>query len=131
MTGAAELDAMIARLRALGSLTELAAPDVAEAIHAELQRTITAGTSPEGVPWQPTRDGRTPMRNALAAVRCAAVGTTIYVRLVGPEARHHKGRARGRIVRPVLPTTSKIPAAMAEAIRTALTWHFDDVVRGG
>lgn len=128
-TGHAELDRMIERMRALGSLVERAAPDVAEVIQDELTRTIIAGTTPEGVAWQRTRDGRVPLRNAAAAIRCAAVGSTIYVRLVGPEARHHAGTARGGVTRRVLPASSRIPAPMADAIRGVLTRHFREVMR--
>jgi hypothetical protein len=129
-TGAAELDRMIRSIRGLKGLAERAAPDVAEAIHAELVRTIAAGTTPDGDPWRPTQDGRTPLRNAAAAIRCAAVGTRIYVRLIGPEARHHRGSARGGIVRRVLPASSRIPPAMASVITDVLTRHFHEAVRG-
>lgn len=129
-TGVAELDRMIATCRAVGGLAERAAPDVADAIRAELERNIAAGVTPDEEPWQLTRDGRVPLRNAATKLYCGAVGTTIYVRLIGPEARHHLGRARGRIVRQVLPTSSRIPTTMAATVRDVLARHFVEITRG-
>ena len=124
-----QLDAMIATISSLPELGKRAAGDVALAVAAELHRTIAAGTTPAGEPWQPTKDGARPLTGAAKALVVVAVGSTIYVRLTGPEARHHLGRGRGGVVREVIPT-KQIPAAMARAIRAELGKHFADVTKG-
>jgi hypothetical protein len=131
MNGFDQLDAMIAKVRAIPGIAAKAAPDCAQAVRRELERTIAAGTTPDGQPWQPTAEGAQPLRNAANALRVAASGTTIYVRLTGPEARHHLGRARGGITRAIIPTDSKLPAAMCEAINAELTKHFNAAVANG
>ena len=129
-TGMDQLDAMIATIGRLPELARTAAPDVAEAVKVELERTIAAGTTPDGKPWERTEDGRQPLQHAASALRVAAVGTTIYVRLTGPEARHHLGRARGGKVRQVIPTT-EIPARMGDEVRKVLVKHFGAAVAHG
>src|SRR3954471_14793920 len=124
-----DLDAMIATINKLPELGKRSAGDVALAVEAELRRTIASGTTPDGRPWQPTKDGARPLAGAANALAVVPVGTTIYVRLTGPEARHHLGRGRGGIVREVIPTKT-IPAAMASAIRAELVRHFGEVTRG-
>lgn len=118
-----DLDAMIATIRKLPELGKQAAPDLALAIENELQRTIAAGTTPDGEPWKLTKDGDKPLTHAAKAMTVVAVGSTIFVRLTGPEARHHLGRGRGGVVRQVIPT-DHIPAKMADAMRSVLARHF-------
>jgi len=130
MRGDAEFERMLATIRALPELGKRAAPDVATAIENELRRTIAAGTAPDGTPWKPTQEGETPLRNAAAAMGVAAVGPTIYVRLTGPEARHHIGSARGGVRRQVIPGRDGLPPVMAAAVRVVLTRHFQELVRG-
>jgi len=130
MSGLADLDRMIATIRDLPGLGKIAAPDVADALEAALGRTIAAGTTPAGEPWRPTRDGRTPLTGAAKALGVAAVGATVYVRLTGPEARHHLGTAAGGVTRQVIPTRA-LPPAMAEAVRVVLNRHFVELVNAG
>ena len=129
MSGLDDLDRMIASVRALPGLAKRAAPDVADALEAELHRTIAAGQTPDGKPWQPTRDGATPLTGAAKALGVAAVGATVYVRLVGVEARHHLGRARGGIERQVIPT--ELSPRMAAAVHEVLGRHFVETIGGG
>jgi hypothetical protein len=124
-----QLDAMIATISKLPELGKRAAGDVALAVETELRRTIAAGTTPDGRPWQLTKDGTRPLSGAAQALAVVPVGTTIYVRLTGPEARHHHGRGRGGVAREVIPTKT-IPAPMANAIRAELARHFGEVTRG-
>ena len=129
MNDLAQLDAMIATIGKLPDLCKLAAGDVALAIENDLHRTIAAGTTPDGEAWKPTKDGERPLTGAAKALAVVPVGTTIYVRLTGPEARHHLGRGRGGVVREVIPT-KQIPAPMATAIRAQLAKHFEQVTKG-
>jgi hypothetical protein len=129
MSGSDQLDAMIATIKKLPDLGKQAAPDVARAVETELQRTIAAGTTPDGEPWKLTKDGDRPLTGAAKAVAVVAVDTTVFVRLTGPEARHHLGRGRGGVTREVIPTKA-IPAKMASAIRDVLLRHFTEQTTG-
>lgn len=130
-SGFAELDAMIATVRAIPRLCVTAAPEVADAMRAELGRTIAAGTSPEGKRWDPRkRDRGQPLANALASVHVGAVGSTIYVRLTGPAARHHLGHARGGTVRQVIPV-DRLSPELAAIVRDTLAQKFDELVAKG
>ena len=129
MSGLDQLDAMIATIRKLPELGKQAAPDVALAVENELHRSIAAGTTPDGKAWQLTKDGARPLKDAAKALAVVPVGTTIFVRLTGPEARHHLGRGRGGVTREVIPT-KEIPARMATAIRGVLVRHFEQVTSG-
>lgn len=129
MNGFEQIDAMIASLNTLGKLPESAADDVAHVVESELRRTIAAGTTPDGKPWKLTLEGQRPLQHAADALKVAAVGRTVYMRITGPDARHHLGRGRGGIVREVIPTND-IPAAMVEPIKRVLTEHFERHMRG-
>lgn len=131
VAGAEELDVMIRKLRELPGLVKRAAPDVADAVKASIERTIEAGTTSDGKAWAPRKaDGGRPLEGAEKALAVAAVGTRVYARLSGHVARHHLGRAKGGTYREILPTTSKLPAPMADGIRRELVRHFDDAMRG-
>jgi streptogramin lyase len=128
MNGDAELDAMIARINRIPDLGKIAAPDVARAIEQDLQRTVAAGTTPDGQAWAAKKKGSgQPLANATKALHVAAIGTLIYVRLTGAEALHHLGRVTGKVKRQIIPTGA-IPPAMGNAIRTVLARKFSEVM---
>jgi hypothetical protein len=131
MSGHDELQGMIESIRRMGELGITAAPDVARVVDAELRRTIAAGTTPDGQPWQERQRGGKPLQNAGDALFVAAVGGTVYVRLKGPEARHHRGTARGGVMRQVIPSSSRLPAPLASKIKAVLVEHFDAAAGGG
>lgn len=130
MSGAAALQEMIDRVRKLPGLVKEAAPDVAEAVEADLRRTAKAHTDPYGKAWKLTQDGREPLANAPSEITAAPIGTRIFVRLKGPSARHNNGRARGGIKREVLPDERGIPPRMAEAIGGVVGDHFARIMKG-
>jgi hypothetical protein len=126
----AELDAMIAKIQSMSQLAKRAAPDAAEAVREGILETIQAGTDPEGKAWAPRKaDGGRPLAGAAGAVKAGAVGTSILVRISGPEARHHLGRGRGGTVRGVIPTT--LTPRLAKRVRDVLVQHFDELVKEG
>lgn len=130
--GAAEMDAMSAKLRAVSGMVARSAPEVALALEGELQRNIAAGVGPDGKPWKPTADGRAPLANAAAALSVKAHGTVVLATLDGVEARHHLGVVRGSskerwLARPILPN-AKIPAPVTRAIHSALERDFLNTV---
>lgn len=129
--GDAELEAMIRKIRAIPGLARRAAPDVAEAVKAELEKTITAGTAPDGKPWQALKyGGGRPLTGAGKALFVAAVGNRVVCHVRGHIARHTLGRARGGIVRRVLPLKG-VPPAIARAIKRELAAHFIAHMQGG
>lgn len=131
MTGEAELDAMIARLRKLPDIARMVAPDCARVVEAEIRRTTAAGTDSYGVPWAPKKDGKgKPLAHADAAVGVAAVGASIVARVTGVEARHHLGRVKGGTQRAIIPTKD-IPQPMAAAMRDVIGKAFLGVMANG
>jgi hypothetical protein len=126
----AQLDAHIARVRRLPGLALRAAPKAAQAVEAEIERTIAAGTTSDGKAWAPKKVGSgKPLAGAAKALAVVAIGTKVYVRLRGVEARHHLGRAKGGVEREIIPTKG-IPPKMGKAIADVLAAEFDSTMGG-
>lgn len=128
--GLAQFDAHIARVESLPRVLKSAAPEVAEAVEAELLRQISAGTDPEGKAWQAREDGGTPLATAGKSLAVVAIGARIFARLRGHIARHHRGIARGRIERQILPG-KELPPKMAKAVGEVLLSHAAAHMKGG
>jgi hypothetical protein len=129
--GFAALQAQIDRVRALENLPRAAAPECAYELEDELHRQIGAGVDPDGKPWERRKDtGEQPLQDAAKALGVAAVGTTVFCRVKGPEALHSKGRARGGVVRRILPV-SGLPTRYAAAIKRGLTRTFEQTMGVG
>jgi hypothetical protein len=129
-SGDVALRAIIAQIEALPeALVEGAAPEIASELHAAITRQISAGTDPDGKPWDRTQQGAQPLVNAANALRVTAVGSTIVARLTGPEALHHRGAVKGGKVRQILPS-NEIPDPVAKAIRVVLDRRFRGVTGG-
>lgn len=125
----ATLDAMIARIRSMPKLGERAAPEVAELIDTELRRTMGVGQQPDGTPLKPTLEGDRPLTGAGKALYVAAVGGTVWVRLKGIEAAHHRGRVRGGNDRHLIPVGT-MPPKLVSATLAILSKHFADTMAG-
>jgi hypothetical protein len=128
--GFAELDAMIARIRKLPELVRSAAPEIADAVHAELDKTIARGADAYGTPWKPREDGGRPLVTAGKALVVVPVGKSIVMRLFGHIARHHNGRAKGGIYRRVIPTSGTLPDSFNRVIKRELVARFDAITKG-
>jgi hypothetical protein len=123
------LDAHIARVERLSELARDAAPDVAYELQDELERQIGAGTDPAGKTWEPRKeDGARPLQTAAKALAVAPVLNTVFARLRGHVARHHLGRAKGGLVRQILP--SKITPRISARIHGVLSRRFDETMGG-
>ena len=122
------LQAMIASMERLGSLVDDAMSDVTQAVLAEQRRTMAQGMSAYAEPWKLTQEGKRPLQHADKALKVMSVNRTVYITLLGPEARHHLGHARGKIKRGIIPERG-LPSAMADSIRNVLQQHFDDAVQ--
>lgn len=128
--GLAQLDAHIARVESLPGVLKSAAPEVAEAVEAELLRQIASGTDPDGKAWQAREDGGAPLATAGKSLAVVAIGTRIFARLRGHVARHHLGTARGRIERQILPGKD-LPPSMGKAVGAVLLSHAAAHLKGG
>lgn len=113
------IEQLQAKLRALGTLTRDAMPDVAARVERELRKTAAAGTSPTGKAWTPTKEGTRALPNAASKITVKAVGDVIVARIDGPYALHHKGRARGGVRRQILPTVATA-APILRAVRDVI-----------
>jgi len=127
--GYTELLAMIAKLRKLGHAPEEIAGDIAPALRAQLTENVAAATDAYGQPWQPTLDGHLPLRGAPAGLGVAAVGTRVLAALRGIYARHHYGRVRGGIARPILPG-SELPLKLIALINEVAVRRFRLIMGG-
>lgn len=129
--GFAALQAQIDRVRALEGLPRAAAPECALELKDELAAQIGRGVDPYGEKWEPRKDtGDQPLQNAAKATAVVAVGTTVFCRVKGPEARHSTGTARGGTVRRILPV-SGLPHRYAAAIKRGLTRKFEQTMGVG
>lgn len=122
-SGHAELAAYLRRLRALPTLAERAAPEVADALGREMTAQIARGEGPNGRKWKRTEAGQLPLQGAAANLRIRPVGTTVVMRLDGHHARHHLGAVKGKVVRRILPTGG-IPDPLTKAIKVVVTKEF-------
>jgi hypothetical protein len=130
MAGAEQMDDMIARIRAIPNLAKNAAPDAAAEVLRTIRETIGAGTDCDGKPWAPRKeDGSRPLKNAARAVKVAPLGTRIFARVYGAEAKHHLGTAKGGVIRGIIPT--HLTPTLTHRIRAVLVRHFDETVREG
>lgn len=119
----------IERLNALATLPVQLAPKVAAELDKQIRANVAAGVDPDGKAWPATRDGKQPLRNAGKALTVRALGTRIVATLTGPEALHHLGRARGGVVRRILPS-AKLPGAVVAAIKRVIASELDKVLHG-
>lgn len=127
-TARARLQEVIDGLRRLPKdAGRLAAPEVADALKEELAKDVAAGQSPDGTPWKPTKAGDVPLQGAMRHVNVSADGSVVLARLTGPEAKHHKGTARGRIQRRILPTRN-LPQPLVRAAKRILGAKFREIL---
>jgi hypothetical protein len=105
------------------AIIKKAPPAIAKELESDIKRTADAGQAPDGTAWQPTLEGKRPLKSAASDVSVRTSGTTIIASLTGNAVKHHKGTARGRIRRQVLPTR-KIPDAVVRAMRKVMSKYF-------
>lgn len=103
-----QLQAAIDRLAALGTLPADVAAAAVDPLRAQLVANIAANVSPSGKAWQPGADGQPVLLNAAKALTVTSNGPTLTARLVGPEARHNNGSARGKVKRQILPSRNAL-----------------------
>lgn len=129
MNGDAALDAMIAKIRAVGGLPGAAAHEAAPLVEAAVKKTAAAGTTPDGQPWKPTKDGGRPLVNAAAALSAKAIGTVVQVTLKGVEVIHNFGDKRNP-KRQILPDGGAgIPKGIVDALVEGANRAFAKIMR--
>lgn len=127
----AELDAMIARLKALGGpnvaveVAREAAPLVDEAI----KKTAGAGTDPDGKAWAPKKNGGRALEHAADHIKTSAVGVFVSVILSGVDVFHHKGQGHSPR-RQVLPEAGSVPAGVTKALQEGARRVFERLAGG-
>lgn len=95
-----QLDALVERLRAVDQVGAAIATEARARLEAEARATASAGTSPEGESWEPTKkDKRRALPRAADAITAVVSGTTkavVTLILKAPYVYHQK-------TRPILP----------------------------
>lgn len=125
------LDEMIASFRQMSQLPERVAERVAPALEAKLKATASAGTSPDGKPWAPKKDGGRAMPNAAQAISVRAIGPTVRVTLSGPEVFHHYGRGSTEVRRPIIPDSGAgMPPVVADILEEESAKAFEELTGG-
>lgn len=123
---------MIKSLRALPrAVTDELAPKVAEIFQEDVERSIAAGTAPDGTLWKPrAKDGSRPLEDAAAHVYTAAIGSIVYLRVKGVEARHHRGTVKGKVKRQIIYEGTQIPKRVADKVIALQLAAFQRVMLG-
>jgi hypothetical protein len=128
MDGFSEIDAMIAKVEALGVAPEEVAKEAAPLVRDAVRATAKAGTSPYGEPWAAKQDGGRPLVNAASAVDCRASGASIEIRLVGIPTGDSKVQAIQNHRRPIIPNGARgLPKSVADAVTLAAQRVFERV----
>lgn len=117
-----DLDGIIASVRKLGDVDAIA-KTAAPLVEAAVKRTAAAGTSPDGTPWPPRKDGKPALANAAAAVEAVAIGPVVQVRLVGTSTGSQTAQAIQNHTRRILPDPSNLGGPVLAAFDTALEQH--------
>jgi hypothetical protein len=110
----AALDAMIAKLRKLPKIAELAAQESEPLVEAVMRKTAAAGTDPGGKPWPLKKDGDRALPAAASAVVVQAIGTVLRVSIVGRGYVVQNYLTKNR--RQQLPDADNVPKAITEAL---------------
>jgi hypothetical protein len=123
------LDDMIASMRRLGTLPELAAAKAAPLVSAVSKVSAAAGRTPNGDPWPPRKDGHPALQNAAAAVSAVAVGSVVQIRLDGTSTGDQQVQAIQNARRQIIPASGEgIPAPIASAIAAGVDAAFREIV---
>jgi len=128
-------DALLAELVAAardnyGLSPEDVAREAAPLVERAIKATAAAGTTPDGKPWPPKRDGGRALANAAEHIVGSADGATINVTLSGPDVWHHFGGGRNP-KRQILPDAgAEIPPAIFAAIDEVCRRRFQRAIGG-
>ncbi len=115
------LDDYIANLRDMPNKIKQLAPGVADAIREVAKAELAAGHGIGGDAWEPTKEGKTPLKGAADSIDVRAVGTVILISFTGTKwyYRFHQSGKTKMPARPVL-YTGGIPPAIKAAISKSI-----------
>jgi hypothetical protein len=119
----------IAKLRELSDSPKEIAADIAPELRKELEANVAAARCADGTSWKPTLAGHKPLQGARRGLGVAAVGTTVIAALHGIHARHHFGRVRGKVSRPILPS-AKLSVQIVELVTRVASRRFRRLMGG-
>lgn len=125
---AGEFDELTRKLKGLPeALIQGSGPELSAALREVITKAIREQRAPQdGTPWEPRKKGTKPMlQGATEAFGVAMIGNTVWVRLTGIEARHHRGWVRGATARPQIFEDDLSPAAV-DAISAVLERRFTE-----
>jgi hypothetical protein len=98
------------------------APDAAKRavkhVDAAVKATARAGTTPDGEPWIPKKDGSRAMVNAADALSTSSQGSIVTVMLKPPEVFHNFSKSHKRQVLPDA-GADEMPRGVVEALKNA------------
>jgi hypothetical protein len=124
------LEEMIAGARALAELPERTAQIAAEKLDQAVKASASAGQSPDGKAWAPTKKGGRAMANAASHITTRAIGPVIRQTLSGVDVFHHYGKGASEERRPVIPDAGgPLPKLVADVLDEASAQAFDELVR--
>ena len=98
------LDRMVARLETVSEMDRRVVSRARSLVERELSAQIARGEGPDGRAWKLRLDGKKALASAAKSLTIQASGRYIVIRLRGPVVKHHAGRARGGVVRQILPS---------------------------
>lgn len=131
MSGAAVLQEMIAAFQGLETFPAAIAREAAPDLEAALKATASAGSSPSGQAWAPTKKGGRAMAGAAKAITVKAVGNIVRVVLAGVEVFHHFGKGSSEVRRPVIPDAGgELPGVVRQVLERAAEKAFARVMAG-
>jgi hypothetical protein len=124
------LDAMIAKIKRLGTLPDVVAKRAAPRVLAAIRKTANAGTTPDGKPWPPKKDGGRALEHAADHLSASADGSVITVTLTGKaEVVHNYGDHRNP-KRQILPDAGAgLPKIVEDATRLAAAEVYTEILR--
>lgn len=128
--GFSSLDAHIAKVRKLATLSELTAAKAAPLVLEAVQKTTRSGKTPNGEPWPPKKDGGQPLMHAADHLSATSEGPIVVLTLTGkPEVVHNFGDKRNP-KRQILPDAGAgIPTIVSDAVRRASRDAFAEIMR--
>ena len=117
---------ILAELNAMANPERYVLP-ASQEVKRHLDKTIAAGTTPDGKAWKPRKsDGGKPLAKAAAAVEVRVAGKTIIVELKGHHVFHHYP-TRGNEAREIIP--KEVDESLGAAIRRGVVKPFRERAR--
>jgi len=119
---------MVAAIARLGDLPTVAAVKGAPTVLDAAKAQASAGVTPDGSPWVPTKKGGRALVNAAAHLTAKALANVIQLTLKGVDVIHNYGTSR-QPKRQIIPASGDISAAFAQAVTDAAVKSFKELLK--